>query len=154
MWSKVVNKQIFCEVNSVIVKYDELVKAGHIRFFREDILTLPEKNIFYCRWSISSREYKLYGISASMMCYGFERCLGRFIQASLMQARTLSTVLPLSHRLAVMISLVSLFNRMSMTLLFIKESRIPSPIQISIITSVLRSNVSNHPILSVDQPQN
>ena len=36
----------------------------------------------------------------------------------------------------------------------IKESRIPAPIQISIIASVLRSNVSNHPILSVDQPQN
>lgn len=36
----------------------------------------------------------------------------------------------------------------------IKESRIPPPIQISIIASVLRSNVSNHPILSVDQPQN
>ena len=32
----------------------------------------------------------------------------------------------------------------------IKESRIPSPIQISIIASVLRTNVSNHPILSVD----
>ena len=31
-----------------------------------------------------------------------------------------------------------------------KESRIPSPIQISIIASVLRTNVSNHPILSVD----
>ena len=61
----------------------------------------------------------IYGISASMMCYGFERCLERSVRASLMQARTLSTVLPLSHRLAVMISLVSLFNRMSMTLLFI-----------------------------------
>ena len=54
-----------------------------------------------------------------MMCYGFERCLERSVRASLMQARTLSTVLPLSHRLAVMISVVSLFNRMSMTLLFI-----------------------------------
>ena len=32
----------------------------------------------------------------------------------------------------------------------IKESRIPSPIQISIIASVLRTNVSNHPMLSVD----
>ena len=31
-----------------------------------------------------------------------------------------------------------------------KESSIPSPIQISIIASVLRTNVSNHPILSVD----
>ena len=31
-----------------------------------------------------------------------------------------------------------------------KESRIPSPIQISIIASVLRTNVSNHPMLSVD----
>ena len=36
----------------------------------------------------------------------------------------------------------------------IKESRIPSPIQISIIASVLRPNVPNTPILSVDQPQN
>ena len=36
----------------------------------------------------------------------------------------------------------------------IKESRIPSPIQISIIASVLRRNVPNTPILSVDQPQN
>ena len=35
-----------------------------------------------------------------------------------------------------------------------KESRIPSPIQISIIASVLRPNVPNTPILSVDQPQN
>ena len=39
-------------------------------------------------------------------------------------------------------------------LLYIKESRIPSPIQISIIASVLRPNVPNTPILSVDQPQN
>ena len=31
-----------------------------------------------------------------------------------------------------------------------KESRIPPPIQISIIASVLRPNVPNHPILSVD----
>ena len=37
---------------------------------------------------------------------------------------------------------------------FNKESRIPSPIQISIIASVLRPNVPNTPILSVDQPQN
>ena len=37
---------------------------------------------------------------------------------------------------------------------FTKESRIPSPIQISIIASVLRPNVPNTPILSVDQPQN
>ena len=37
---------------------------------------------------------------------------------------------------------------------YIKESRIPSPIQISIIASVLRPNVPNTPILSVDQPQN
>ena len=36
----------------------------------------------------------------------------------------------------------------------IKESRIPSPIQISIIASVLRPNVPNTPILSVDQPRN
>ena len=36
----------------------------------------------------------------------------------------------------------------------IKESRILSPIQISIIASVLRPNVPNTPILSVDQPQN
>ena len=35
-----------------------------------------------------------------------------------------------------------------------KESRIPSPIQISIIASVLRPNVPNTPILSVDQPPN
>ena len=35
-----------------------------------------------------------------------------------------------------------------------KESRIPPPIQISIIASVLRSKVSNHPILSINQPQN
>ena len=35
-----------------------------------------------------------------------------------------------------------------------KESRIPSPIQISIIASVLRRNVPNTPILSVEQPQN
>ena len=38
--------------------------------------------------------------------------------------------------------------------IIIKESRIPSPIQISIIASVLRPNVPNTPILSVDQPQN
>ena len=37
---------------------------------------------------------------------------------------------------------------------YYKESRIPSPIQISIIASVLRPNVPNTPILSVDQPQN
>ena len=36
----------------------------------------------------------------------------------------------------------------------IKELRIPSPIQISIIASVLRPKVPNTPILSVDQPQN
>ena len=36
----------------------------------------------------------------------------------------------------------------------IKESRIPSPIQKSIIASVLRPNVPNTPVLSVDQPQN
>ena len=36
----------------------------------------------------------------------------------------------------------------------IKESRIPSPIQISIIASVLRPNVPNTPVLSVDQPKN
>ena len=35
-----------------------------------------------------------------------------------------------------------------------KESRIPSPIQICIIASVLRPNVPSTPILSVDQPQN
>ena len=35
-----------------------------------------------------------------------------------------------------------------------KESRIPSPIQISIIASVLHPNVPNTPILSVEQPQN
>ena len=39
-------------------------------------------------------------------------------------------------------------------LLSIKESRIPSPIQISIISSVLRPNIPNHPILSVEQPRN
>ena len=39
-------------------------------------------------------------------------------------------------------------------LLFIKESRILSPIQISIIASVLRPNVPNTPIFSVDQPPN
>ena len=37
---------------------------------------------------------------------------------------------------------------------FNKESRIPSPIQISIIASVLHPNVPNTPILSVEQPQN
>ena len=37
---------------------------------------------------------------------------------------------------------------------YIKESRIPSPIQISIIASVLHPNVPNTPILSVEQPQN
>ena len=37
---------------------------------------------------------------------------------------------------------------------YIKESRILSPIQISIIASVLRPNVPNTPILSVDQPPN
>ena len=36
----------------------------------------------------------------------------------------------------------------------IKESRILSPIQISIIASVLRPNVPNTPIFSVDQPPN
>ena len=36
----------------------------------------------------------------------------------------------------------------------IKESRIPSPIQISIIASVSRPNMPNHPILSVEQPRN
>ena len=35
-----------------------------------------------------------------------------------------------------------------------KETRIPSPIQISIIASILRPNVPNTPILSVDQLQN
>ena len=40
------------------------------------------------------------------------------------------------------------------TTIIIKESRIPSPIQISIIASVLRPNVPNTPILSVDQPPN
>lgn len=35
-----------------------------------------------------------------------------------------------------------------------KESRILSPIQISIIASVLRPNVPNTPIFSVDQPPN
>ena len=35
-----------------------------------------------------------------------------------------------------------------------KESRIPSPIQISINSSVLRPNIPNHPILSVEQPRN
>ena len=39
-------------------------------------------------------------------------------------------------------------------LISIKESRIPSPIQISIIASVLRPNVPNHPILSVCPLQN
>ena len=36
----------------------------------------------------------------------------------------------------------------------IKESRISSPIQISINSSVLRPNIPNHPILSVEQPRN
>ena len=36
----------------------------------------------------------------------------------------------------------------------IKESRILSPIQISIFASVLRPNVPNTPVLSVDQPKN
>ena len=37
---------------------------------------------------------------------------------------------------------------------WIKESRISSPIQISINSSVLRPNIPNHPILSVEQPRN
>ena len=37
---------------------------------------------------------------------------------------------------------------------FNKESRISSPIQISINSSVLRPNIPNHPILSVEQPRN
>ena len=45
-------------------------------------------------------------------------------------------------------------NAVTMPKVLNKESRIPSPIQISIIASVLRPNVPNPPILSVDQPQN
>ena len=41
-----------------------------------------------------------------------------------------------------------------MFLIVNKESRILSPIQISIIASVLRPNVPNTPIFSVDQPPN
>ena len=37
---------------------------------------------------------------------------------------------------------------------FIKESRIPSPIQISITASVSHPNMPNHPILSAEQPRN
>ena len=48
------------------------------------------------------------------------------------------------------------FHRMTAfdTFVSIKESRILSPIQISIIASVLRPNVPNTPIFSVDQPPN
>ena len=38
--------------------------------------------------------------------------------------------------------------------IIIKESRISSPIQIRINSSVLRPNIPNHPILSVEQPRN
>ena len=51
-------------------------------------------------------------------------------------------------------ALASLVETVAPDFYVIKESRIPSPIQISIIASVLRPNVPNTPILSVDQPQN
>ena len=56
--------------------------------------------------------------------------------------------------LEVKASLLGAQHRYNEQLALIKESRIPSPIQISIIASVLRPNVPNTPILSVDQPQN
>ena len=55
----------------------------------------------------------------------------------------------LAHRHADEVAFVHMIKPLS-----IKESRFPSPIQISIIASVLCPNVPNTPILSVDQPQN
>ena len=46
------------------------------------------------------------------------------------------------------------FKERMLTPYLIKESRIPSPIQISITASVSHPNMPNHPILSAEQPRN